>query len=346
MGVRLTRVCALIAMVASAASPAMAQGEDTLAAARKDVESSDYMAARGALSAALDAGTSSPEELTEIYKLSGIVEGALGNDKDATEYFRKWLSIDPKGMLPAGTSPKIKRPFDSAAAKVKAHEPLKVKVETSASPPTVTLVIVNDPEHLIAKARVFVIADGKHETKVEGEGKQQITIALPPGGRLDLRVQALDENGNRVVELGSADVPIVITGTAPEKTITPVRAKPAVVIHHEPGVQRPLLLRWWMWTGAAVVFGGAGTYFGWQAHADTDALSKLNAESQSHVFTDASELAKSAKREALFFNIGMGAAGVFAIGAAILYATRPDLETRVSVVPQQGGAAVVYGGAF
>lgn len=346
MGVRLTRVCALVAMVAIAA-PANAQGESPLSTARKDIEGSDYMGARGALQAALDAGTASPEELTEIYKLSGIVEGALGNDKEAAENFRKWLSIDPKATLPAGTSPKITRPFDAAAAKVKAHGPLKVKVETTALPPSVTLVVVNDPEALVAKARVFVSADGKHETKVEGDDREKggIKIALPQGDRLDLRVQALDEHGNRVVELGSTDVPIVITHAKPDipkkdgKTTTP-----PLIVHREPGVQRPLLLRWWMWTGAAVVFGGAGTYFGLQARSDTDALSKQNAESQSHMFS--TDLADRAKREVLFFNIGMGAAGVFAVGATILYVTRPDLETRVGIVPQQGGAAVVYGGAF
>jgi hypothetical protein len=347
MGVRLTRVCALVAMLAMAA-PALAQGESALATARKDIEGSDYMGARGALQAALAAGTASPEELTEIYKLSGIVEGALGNDKDAAENFRKWLSIDPKGTLPAGTSPKITRPFDSAAARVKSRGPLKVKVETTASPPTVTLVVVNDPEALVEKARVFVRADGKAETTVDGDDRDKggIKIALPQGDRLDLRVQALDEHGNRVVELGSKDVPIVITHAKPDIPKKDDKKTPPTIVHHEPGVQRPLYLRWWMWTGAAVAFAGAGTYFGWQAHTDTDALSTLNAESQSHMFTEASDLAKRAKREALFFNIGWSAAGVFAIGATILYATRPDLETRVAVVPQQGGAAVVYGGAF
>jgi len=348
MGVRLTRVCAFIAMVAMAA-PVQAQGESPLATARKDVEGSDYMGARGALQAALNAGTASPEELTEIYKLAGVVEAALGNDKDATDNFRKWLSIDPKGTLPAGTSPKITRPFDTAAARVKSRGPLKLKVDTKALPPSVTLVVVNDPEALVAKARVFVRADGKAETQVEGDDRDKggIKVVLPQGDRLDLRVQALDEHGNRVLELGSTDVPIVITRAKPDVHKTDGKGTPhPVIVHHEPGVQRPLYLRWWMWTGAAVVFAGAGTYFGWQAHTDTDALSKLNAESQSHVFTEASDLATRAKREALFFNIGMGTAGVFAIGATILYLTRPDLETQVSVVPQPGGAAVVYGGTF
>lgn len=339
---------ALVSAIVCVGQPVFADGDTALDAARHDVEGSDYLAARGALVSALDAGTAGPAELAEIYKLSGIVEGALGNDNAATESFEKWLAIDPKGALPAGTSPKITRPFDSAAATVKAREPLKVKVETSASPPSVTLVVVNDPDKLITRAQVFVVADGKPEAKIEGVGTARIRLALPRGERLDLRVQALDAHGNRVVELGSADVPIVITGGAPPVATT----KPAIKHRGtsdrgEPIVQRPLYLRWWMWTGVAVVFGGAGTYFGLQARDGANQLSALNAASQQHVFTEATDLASTTRRDALFFNIGMGAAGVFAIGATVLYLTRPHMETaRVGVVPQRGGGAVVVGGAF
>ena len=313
--------------------------DSALELARHDVETSDYLAARAALVSALDAGTASPEDLAEIYKLSGIVEGALGKDDDATASFAKWLAIDPKGTLPPGTSPKIMKPFEAAQKK---SEPLKVKTETEASPPSVTLVIQTDPLHLVHRARVFVRADGKPEAKLEGTGGDQIKIALPAGKRLDLRVQALDEHGNRVVELGSADVPIVITGAAPDVAVA---TKPAVH-HEEPRSARPLYLKWWLWGAVGVAFAGAGTYFGLEARTDANALTALNAASQQHTFTEAQDLESRARREALFCNIGLGAAGAFAIGAAILYLTEPRMETQVSAVPTRGGAAVVYGGTF
>ena len=313
--------------------------DSALELARHDVETSDYLAARAALVSALDAGTASPEDLAEIYKLSGIVEGALGKEDDATASFAKWLAIDPKGTLPPGTSPKIMKPFEAAQKK---SEPLKVKTETEASPPSVTLVIQTDPLHLVHRARVFVRADGKPEAKLEGAGGDQIKIALPPGKRLDLRVQALDEHGNRVVELGSADVPIVITGAAPDVAVA---TKPAVH-HEEPRSARPLYLKWWLWGAVGVAFAGAGTYFGLEARTDANALTALNAASQQHTFTEAQDLESRARREALFCNIGLGAAGAFAIGAAILYLTEPRMETQVSAVPTRGGAAVVYGGTF
>ena len=313
--------------------------ESALELARHDVDSSDYLAARGALVSALDAGTASPEELAEIYKLSGIVEGALGKDAEATAAFAKWLAIDSKGTLPPGTSPKIMRPYEAAA---KSGDTLKVKVETEAAPPSVTLVIQSDSQHLVTRARVFVRADGKPETKVEGSGTDRIKLALPSGKRLDLRVQALDAHGNRVVELGSADVPIVITSNVPAVAIV----EPPVKHHEEPHASRPLYLKWWLWSAVGVAFAGAGTYFGIEARSDANALTALNAASQQHVFTEATDLESRARREALFCNIGLGAAGAFAIGATILYLTEPRMETRISAVPARGGAAVVYGGTF
>lgn len=324
-----------LAIVAALALPAAA--ESSLEQARRDVDGSDYLAARAALVSALDAGTASPEDVAEIYKLSGIVEGALGNEQEAAAAFAKWLSIDPKGTLPAGTSPKITRPYDAAS-----REPLKVKVETSAKPPEVTLVIVSDPAQLVTRARVFVVADGKPETKLEAAGTDKIKLALPAGKRLDLRVQALDAHGNRIVELGSTDVPIVITGGA--GPIEPVA--PKLAVRHTPVVERPLYLRWWLWGAVGVAFAGAGTYFGIQARSDANDLTALNATSQQHTFTEATDLEDRAKREALFCNIGLAAGGAFALGATILYLTRPQTETQITAVPTQGGAAVFVGGAW
>jgi hypothetical protein len=64
------------------------------------------------------------------------------------------------------------------------------------------------------------------------------------------------------------------------------------------------------------------------------------------MFTEAQDLESRARREALFCNIGLGAAGAFAIGATILYLTEPRMETRISALPTRGGATVVYGGTF
>ncbi len=322
---------------------------DSLRDARTAVENSDYFAARGLVEKALSDGTASPSDLADIYKITGTVEAALGNTAAATTAFGKWLALDPKAELPPGTSPKITRPFDAAKKQAEHREPVRVKTETSAEPPSVTLVVVSDPFMMIAKARVYVRADGGKEQMLEAAGEKKIAVALPKGKRLDLRVQALDEHGNRVAELGTTDVPIVITTNEEIVTKAPpkvVEEKVKAPVAPAPVHERPLYLKWWMWGGAAVAVGAGGAYFGLQARSERDELAKLNADSANHTFDEARAVQDRADRDVLLFNVGMGVAGAFAIGATILYLTEPHAETRMAVVPQPGGGAVVLGGHF
>lgn len=320
---------------------------DNLADARKAVDASDYDAAKTAIDKALADGTQGPDDLADLYRMKGIVDAAEGSTAAATTAFGKWLALDPKAALPAGTSPKIVRPFDAAKDQAKMREPIKVKTETTSDPPTVKLVVVSDPFMMISKVRVHVRADGGKEQTVQG--KKKLPIELPKGKRLDLYVEALDDNGNRVAVLGSSDVPIVITGAAghEEVVVTKPEARGKPLPPPPPAAhERPLYLKWWMWTGVAVAIGAGGTYFGLAARSETDTLNKLNADSQDHTFDEAKAVESDARRDVLLFNIGMGVAGAFAIGAAVLYVTEPHAETHIAAVPTNGGGAVVVGGHF
>jgi len=325
---------------------------DDLADARTAVEQSDYFAARGKVDKALSDGTASPEDLAEIFKLKGIVEAALGNTAAATTAFGKWLALDPKAALPDGTSPKITRPFAQAQEQAAHRQPVKVKAETTPDPPSVTLHIVSDPFMMIAKVRVEVRVDGGAEKTLEGTGTHKVTIDLPRGKRrLDLRVQALDDHGNRVAEVGTTDVPLVIIGqgAAQPVDVQSHPTHPEVVEHHAapgPVHERPLYLKWWLWSGVAVAVGAGGAYFGFQARSEADQLNKLNADSQDHRFDEALAIQSRADRDVTLFNVGMGVAGAVAIGAVVLYLTEPHAEARMAAVPVQGGGAVVVGGRF
>jgi hypothetical protein len=331
-----------------------AHAESALDDARKAVDSSDYMGARTALTAALDAGNASPSDLAEIYKLTGVVAGALGEADAATAAFAKWIALDPKAALPPGTSPKIMRPFSAASEKAKKGELLKVRTETSVTPPSITVIVAADPLHLVAGAHVMASVDGALEQAFDGKGHDRIKIDLPKGKRLDLRVAVLDSQGNHLVELGSADVPIVIVGegtTALDHDVSAVlqtkhespKTSPATPSH-----PRPLYATWWVWGAGAAVFGGVGAYFGFAGRSAANDLDHLNATSSDHQFSEARDLESTARRDLLVFDIGMGIAGAAAIGAAILYVTEPRIvtERRVSVVPAAGGGTVVLRGHF
>jgi hypothetical protein len=336
---------ALLMTLASSSARADALGD-----ARKAVEGSDYLTARPALETALKAGNAGPSDLAEIYKLIGVVEAALGNAGPSEQAFTRWLALDPKGSLPPGTSPKITRPFVAAQDKAKKAGPLSAKAETIDDPPAVTLVVVNDPAKMIVGAKVYFVADRKPEQKLEADGNDKITIELGLGKRIDLRLHAVDEYGNRVVELGSKDVPIVITSSGKEKKIDPKDREVLVRKRTtEPAEPRPWYFKWWVWGTASVVATGVGGYFAWQTRTDLQRLDYLNANSLNHRWEEAQAVEDSARRNLLVTNIAAGTAGAFALGAIILFVTRPttsESEVRATITPTRGGGAVSFGGHF
>jgi hypothetical protein len=337
---RFAGACAA-AMLLAWASPARA--DVSVDTARAAIEASDYLKARAELTALMGKGQSGPSELAEIHRLYGIVAGALGETQVATVAFQLALSLNPRITLPVGTSPKIARPFASAQGYVKTREPLRVKTETSARPPSVTLVILNDSMSMVARAKVTFSVDGGAEQTREGTGKERITIPLPDGARIDLRVAALDTMGNRVAEIGSADVPIVIIDakTDVEKIdVVPPPPPPRPK-------QRPTYLQWWVWGGATVVFAGTGSVLGLAALTARNDLAELNATSPSHTFDEAKQVESTARNRVLFANIAYGAAAVCGVTAVILFLTRPrETEQRTAIVPVpvgRGGALVLEG---
>jgi hypothetical protein len=341
---------ALIAIIALGVTAHVARADDSpdLAKARAAVDSSDYPTAKTALAAALAAGKAEPTELGEIYQLTGIVDAALGDPQGATEAFGKWIVLDGRAALPAGTSPKIKRPFDAAVAAAKKRDPLAPRTDTTDDPPSITLTIERDAFKLVTRARAFVRVDGKPEKLIEGTPGSK--ILLPLGHRLDMRVQGLDDAGNRVVELGTKEVPIEQLGrgaAVPDVAVVAPKPRPAP---RGPVHERRLLWRWWLWGTASLAFAGGATYFGFEVRSAADQLRDIGAHSTQHVFSDAQSVASSGQRDALLCNVGIGIAGALAVGATILYLTAPraanETETRVAATPLPGGGAIVLGGHF
>lgn len=321
--------------------------------AKVAVEASDYLKARAALAEALASGAHGREELAELHRLSGIVEGALGDPKAATAAFHRALVLSPKVALPPGTSPKITRPFTAAQGLAKGSAPLEIKSETESEPPAVTVIVASDPLSMIKRVRVTVVADGKPEEAIDRPAAERTTVELPAGARLDVRIAVIDEHGNRLAELGSREVPIVVLGKAPAPRpaggTTAVMRPPPREVLPPPRSPRPLYLKWWLWGGAAVAFGAGAAYFGIDAVLAKGELDDLNASSVEHSFDEAKDVEGRARRSVLLTNIGWGAAGVFAVGATILYLTeprRPRAERRVTVAPTRGGGALVLGGRF
>lgn len=342
-------VIALLA--ASVAGTSSVRADPTLDTAKAAVDASDFLTARTQLTQLVGKGGNSPEDMGEIYRLSGIVAGALGEAKVATEAFERCLALTPKATLPPGTSPKITRPFVEAQAYFKKHEPLKIKADTQTTPPSVTITVVSDPLAMIARARVIATVDKKPPETLEKPVGEEVSISLPAAARIDLRVIALDDKGNRLAEVGSADVPIVIVGSAP-LVVSPPKPPPKPIVARTPRSPRPLYLKWWLWGGTSVAFAAGATYFAFGARSAKNELDELNAHSVQHTFDEARSIEDRGKRDALLTNIGYGAAGALAVVGVILFLTEPRsheenrVTTTITPVPIRGGGAVVLGVPF
>jgi hypothetical protein len=210
--------------------------------------------------------------------------------------------------------------------------------------------VVSDPLAMISRARVIAMVDKQAAKTLEKPAAAELTIALPAGARIDLRVVALDDKGNRLAEVGSVDVPIVIVGTGVVPVIPP-KVPPKKIVHETPRSPRPLYLKWWLWGGTAVALAGGATYFAFGARSAKTELDELNAHSVNHDFDEAKAVESRGKRDALLTNIGYGAAGAFAVVSVILFLTEPRASeehrvTTVTPVPMRGGGAVVLGVPF
>lgn len=342
----------LIALAATAAHA------DPLETARAALAKSDYSAARSALDEALRAGTSGPSQLAEIYRSRGIAEAALGNATESTAAFERWLAFVPGGELPPGTSPKITRPLDAARTRGKTAAPA-IKQTTASKPPSITVEIARDPLQLIATVRVIARVDGGADQPLDRPSAPSIEIALPAATRrIDLRIAALDRYGNRVVEVGSQEVPLVILveTVQPPTPPEPIATKPPIKPLPEPTKplpqpsvppappHTPLVMRWWLWGGVTAVAGGITTYFAIDTSRQADKLNRIFAEGPLHTYPEARAVEDRGRRSALITNIGIATTSAFALVTATMAILAPRRATQersasVRVVPWTDGAS-------
>jgi hypothetical protein len=174
---------------------------------------------------------------------------------------------------------------------------------------------------------------------------------LPRGHRLDLRVEALDEHGNRVAVLGSKEVPIVIVTEDKEvvvdkKDVALVKKQPEAAAAAAPGEPRAWYTNWHVWGLAAIGATLATGFMAYETRSSLQDLDHLNATSPDHTWSVAQDTESRARRDLLITDIGAGVTGALALGTAFLYLTRPHEEARIVAVPTRGGAGVAIGGHF
>lgn len=340
-----SRVFAAAVVIAALAVPAGARADDNrhLADARQALASLKYEQALHALEKALFSGKNGSEDMKTIYRMLGEIHAALGRQDEAQRNFRSLLALEPTAELARGVSPKIQQPFKAARDFMSSRGKLAVRCSADAAASRVALEVVSDPIEMVAGARVvYRLQDGTEQT-LETSGPGSHTMRVPVTEPVSLVCAAVDEHGNRLVEIGSWSEPLRLAPAPPEDdTGSVTRARPAA---GPPPPPPPFYGRWYVWGTAAVLAGGAGGYFAWQVSQDQAELDRLNENSADHDFSRAEKVQQRGERNALIANMAFGAAGAFAIAAVISLVLEPDApaaETTTSLapLPVQQGAGV------
>ncbi len=239
----------------------------------------------------------------------------------------RWLVLEPSAGLPPGTSPKIAGPFD--AARAAAAPPLRLDHELArGSQPAIVVTAVPDPLQMVAGVRVDYLRPGGRWQRVQARGRGRQQLPLPRATSVSLVITAIDADGNSLVAAGSREQPLVVSTI--EEVVTPRARRPSFIA------------RWPLWTGVAVVLGGAGLYFGLDARDAQQQLDDIYANSDGTNYDTVAarieQLGIRGRRSALLANIGFAAGGAAAVAALVLGIREWTAPVEVTLRP--GGAVV------
>ncbi len=352
-----------VALVAALPTSVHADASD-LDKAWNSLGEPNYRSALRYATRALEAGGSSPDQLVDIYSVLGITLAGLGRTEEAKLAFEKMLAIRPSAGIPTGYAPKITRVFRSARADARARAPLSMSFEQGdcSRGLSIILIIEKDPLAMVVGGRAVYAVTGAAEREIIVSGTDRIEIAVPQK-RAAIRLAALDEYQNRLVELGSARVPLVVecggadsSDDASAAVALPRRCSATAAC--SPGARcvdslciasaasSPLYVRWSLWAGAAVGVAGVAVYFGLRARADERELDDLVTAGADYSL----EILPAEERwrsHAALANTGFVVAGVAGVVSAVLLWRKLRRERRkhklgasVEALPLRGGAMV------
>jgi len=260
------RAAAVIALIALA-SPAFAGARDELARAERHWRELDYDLCVEAGDAALAAADATPANRVEALRLKGSALVVLGREADAVAAFDALFELDPDYQMPEGTSPRILGVFQPARAtwQVKLDEKLAAELGDAWSRlqlevrlparargglPLAIPIRLTDPAHLADSLVLAYRRRGErhYSTLSAAADRPQLTITLPGATTasptdyaLELFVRARHRSGSTLRWQGDPDRPLHI----------PVAAG---AVPHE----RPLVQRWYVVAGGALVIGVLG----------------------------------------------------------------------------------------
>jgi hypothetical protein len=340
--VRIAGSFAFVLLLAAVAPAAAEDGGALLDQAQQAIDDIDFDAARKLAQQALESGKLEGKELHRAYRLAGDSAAALGDAKGAKDQYLRWIILDPKAALPAGSSPKFAMPFNEARAQADKIGRFAVDVAINRQKDKLEIVLsAHDPLSMIVGMKLQI-----GDASIVSVTGTRAVLPTADANTVAVSVAVVDEHGNQLsyrnVAAGSSSRPNPDHGNGGGKTNPDGNGGGDIIAGPVQPTHRggwPTIIRWPVWTGLAVVAGGAGGFFAYQTRQTEDELTALNASSDMHTFDEAESVRERGERQALFANISFGVAGAAAIGAILAFALEPD-RVEILPAPTSGGAAV------
>ena len=345
-------VCALLGALTLTAGGRLATANEPadnpdLVAARAAIDELDFEIARSRLEDALRWGRNSPSQMAALWRLTGEVQAALGDEQAAEEHFFLMLTLDPTAELPTGVSPKLATPFARAKQRIATTGGLRGRCQLAPNASAVTVHIDADPGQQVVGARAIYRMPTTGTTQTaEARGREAITLALPAVTGLQLQCALIDRHGNRLLTLDST--------TAPRPLADPgaLGASRPDMSHRGATDSQSLVAHWASWSALAAASAAAAGYMSLRVRADEAALRDLNAASADHDFSEAAAIADRGRRNALMANLGFAVAGACATVAIVQFVRRPrgrrvgERTSLIAPAPIAGGATLTWTRSF
>jgi hypothetical protein len=284
--------------------------------ARKAVDEIRYDDARRLLVEALKQGANRPDELVEIYRLSGATAAVLGAPELAEQYYRRMLALAPDATLPPDASPRLREPFVAAQAYMAAQQRFDARASRNDQGIAVTIV---DPLGMVVAVATL--------ERGELRGKQTIAAAAGPGTGAPVHVVVassgdevvlLDEHGNflRAIALPAGE--LLRETTAPT--------------WRRPFFQRPLT-----YAIPAAAFAGTAVVFFIDASRAKSRLDDILDNDSMHFFDDAEAERKRWRRGTIAAWIGVGLTAALGATALVMASRRAPVRMSPAVGPDHAG---------
>jgi hypothetical protein len=251
---------AFIAGVASASTP-HSSATSALAVAERALQAVDFEAVQQAAAAGLATGEATSAETARLNVLAGMAAAVLGKDAASTRYFVVALAIRPDLKMDGSLSPKTRQPYlDAVGFWGDREERLRLTAKVDVRRAQLTI-RVSDPAAIAPRYRLNLRAKGDVDYE-RRTLESQSRVDLPVPTRLfrqgfEYYVELVDAAGNRLLEVGTEDEPIVVPGVRGDR---PVLVPNVIAAHSQPSTKPSRAVPIGLLTGGLLVT-GVGVYF-------------------------------------------------------------------------------------